>query len=66
MLCLCFKCVINVFDSAGLNWKEDAETFEASFYKRSVENDLYIFTPTPYLDRDNCKSYVNVPPSTVE
>uniref|UniRef100_A0A8C6WT10 Calcium channel, voltage-dependent, alpha 2/delta subunit 1a n=1 Tax=Neogobius melanostomus TaxID=47308 RepID=A0A8C6WT10_9GOBI len=39
---------------AGLNWKEEAETYESSFYKRSLENDLYIFTPTPYLDRDNC------------
>lgn len=39
--------------SAGLNWKEDAETYESSFYKRSLDNDLYIFTPTPYLDRDN-------------
>uniref|UniRef100_A0A8C6WSV8 Calcium channel, voltage-dependent, alpha 2/delta subunit 1a n=1 Tax=Neogobius melanostomus TaxID=47308 RepID=A0A8C6WSV8_9GOBI len=38
---------------AGLNWKEEAETYESSFYKRSLENDLYIFTPTPYLDRDN-------------
>ncbi|CAN9508167.1 unnamed protein product [Ophioblennius macclurei] len=34
--------------SAGLDWKEDAETYESSFYKRSLDNDLYIFTPTPY------------------
>ncbi|KAK7886149.1 hypothetical protein WMY93_025770 [Mugilogobius chulae] len=39
--------------SAGFNWKEDAETYESSFYKRSLDNDLYIFTPTPYIDRDN-------------
>ncbi|XP_057711293.1 voltage-dependent calcium channel subunit alpha-2/delta-1a [Corythoichthys intestinalis] len=38
--------------SAGLNWREEAETYESSFYKRSLDNDLYIFTPTPYL-RDN-------------
>ncbi|KAM7378295.1 hypothetical protein PAMA_013272 [Pampus argenteus] len=34
--------------SAGLYWKEEAETYESSFYKRSLDNDLYIFTPTPY------------------
>uniref|UniRef100_A0A3B5M1W5 Calcium channel, voltage-dependent, alpha 2/delta subunit 1a n=1 Tax=Xiphophorus couchianus TaxID=32473 RepID=A0A3B5M1W5_9TELE len=32
--------------SAGLDWKEDAETYESSFYKRSLDNDVYIFTPT--------------------
>uniref|UniRef100_A0A671Z376 Calcium channel, voltage-dependent, alpha 2/delta subunit 1a n=1 Tax=Sparus aurata TaxID=8175 RepID=A0A671Z376_SPAAU len=26
--------------SAGLSWKEDAETYESSFYKRSLDNDL--------------------------
>uniref|UniRef100_A0A8C2ZRD4 Calcium channel, voltage-dependent, alpha 2/delta subunit 1a n=1 Tax=Cyclopterus lumpus TaxID=8103 RepID=A0A8C2ZRD4_CYCLU len=30
-----------------------SETYESSFYKRSVDNDLYIFTPTPYLSREN-------------
>ncbi|XP_034018822.1 voltage-dependent calcium channel subunit alpha-2/delta-1-like [Thalassophryne amazonica] len=35
--------------SAGLSWKEEPETYESSFYKRSLDNDLYIFTPTPYL-----------------
>lgn len=34
--------------SAGLSWEEDAETYDSSFYKRSLDNDLYIFTPTPY------------------
>ncbi|XP_037098501.1 voltage-dependent calcium channel subunit alpha-2/delta-1a isoform X2 [Syngnathus acus] len=38
--------------SAGLSWREEAETYESSFYKRSLDNDLYIFTPTPYL-KDN-------------
>uniref|UniRef100_A0A3Q3B173 Calcium channel, voltage-dependent, alpha 2/delta subunit 1a n=1 Tax=Kryptolebias marmoratus TaxID=37003 RepID=A0A3Q3B173_KRYMA len=32
--------------SAGLDWNEEAETYESSFYKRSLDNDLYIFTPT--------------------
>uniref|UniRef100_A0A3B3UNY8 Calcium channel, voltage-dependent, alpha 2/delta subunit 1a n=1 Tax=Poecilia latipinna TaxID=48699 RepID=A0A3B3UNY8_9TELE len=33
--------------SSGLDWKEEAETYESSFYKRSLDNDVYIFTPTP-------------------
>uniref|UniRef100_A0A8C9Y9Q0 Calcium channel, voltage-dependent, alpha 2/delta subunit 1a n=1 Tax=Sander lucioperca TaxID=283035 RepID=A0A8C9Y9Q0_SANLU len=39
--------------SAGLYWKEEAETYESSFYKRSLDNDLYVFTPTPYLTKEN-------------
>ncbi|XP_029017959.1 voltage-dependent calcium channel subunit alpha-2/delta-1a isoform X1 [Betta splendens] len=39
--------------SAGTSWKEEAETYESSFYKRSLDNDLYIFTPTPYLAKEN-------------
>ncbi|XP_059181432.1 voltage-dependent calcium channel subunit alpha-2/delta-1a [Centropristis striata] len=39
--------------SAGLAWKEEAETYESSFYKRSLDNDLYIFTPTPYTKIEN-------------
>ncbi|CAL8318427.1 unnamed protein product [Lota lota] len=34
--------------SAGQYWTENAETYESSFYKRNLDNDLYIFTPTPY------------------
>uniref|UniRef100_A0A3Q3LVU5 Calcium channel, voltage-dependent, alpha 2/delta subunit 1a n=1 Tax=Mastacembelus armatus TaxID=205130 RepID=A0A3Q3LVU5_9TELE len=43
----------NVFNSAGMYWKEEAETYESSFYKRSLDNDLYIVTPTPYLAKEN-------------
>ncbi|XP_060929692.1 voltage-dependent calcium channel subunit alpha-2/delta-1a [Limanda limanda] len=39
--------------SAGLYWSEEAETYESSFYKRTLDNDLYIFTPTPYAEKDN-------------
>ncbi|KAM3858817.1 voltage-dependent calcium channel subunit alpha-2/delta-1a [Diretmus argenteus] len=39
--------------SAGQFWTEDAETYESSVYKRSLDNDLYIFTPTPYLSKEN-------------
>ncbi|XP_036977804.1 voltage-dependent calcium channel subunit alpha-2/delta-1a isoform X2 [Acanthopagrus latus] len=39
--------------SAGLSWKEDPETYESSFYKRSLDNDLYIFTPTPYTKENS-------------
>uniref|UniRef100_UPI0037E9987E voltage-dependent calcium channel subunit alpha-2/delta-1-like n=1 Tax=Semicossyphus pulcher TaxID=241346 RepID=UPI0037E9987E len=37
--------------SAGLEWTEEAETYESSFYKRSLDNDLYIFTP--YVRKEN-------------
>uniref|UniRef100_A0A7N9AVW1 Calcium channel, voltage-dependent, alpha 2/delta subunit 1a n=1 Tax=Mastacembelus armatus TaxID=205130 RepID=A0A7N9AVW1_9TELE len=46
----------NVFNSAGMYWKEEAETYESSFYKRSLDNDLYIVTPTPYLAKENGNS----------
>ncbi|XP_017270318.1 voltage-dependent calcium channel subunit alpha-2/delta-1a isoform X2 [Kryptolebias marmoratus] len=39
--------------SAGLDWNEEAETYESSFYKRSLDNDLYIFTPTRCNESDN-------------
>lgn len=39
--------------SAGQYWTEDAETYESSFYKRSLDNDVYIFTPTPYSSNVN-------------
>uniref|UniRef100_A0AAX7VUD1 VWFA domain-containing protein n=1 Tax=Astatotilapia calliptera TaxID=8154 RepID=A0AAX7VUD1_ASTCA len=32
--------------SNGLDWTGQAETYDLSFYKRSLDNDLYIFTPT--------------------
>lgn len=41
--------------SAGLSWEEDAETYESSFYKRSLDNDLYIFTPTPYSKENSTR-----------
>uniref|UniRef100_A0A8C9T173 Calcium voltage-gated channel auxiliary subunit alpha2delta 1 n=1 Tax=Scleropages formosus TaxID=113540 RepID=A0A8C9T173_SCLFO len=31
-------------NSAGEFWTENAETYESSFYKRSLDNDIYIFT----------------------
>uniref|UniRef100_A0A674AUR3 Calcium channel, voltage-dependent, alpha 2/delta subunit 1a n=1 Tax=Salmo trutta TaxID=8032 RepID=A0A674AUR3_SALTR len=46
--------------SAGLDWTEDPETYESSFYKRSLDNDIYIFTPTPYQEDTNSKSIVSV------
>ncbi|KAG1953282.1 voltage-dependent calcium channel subunit alpha-2/delta-1a isoform X1 [Pimephales promelas] len=33
--------------SAGPEWTEEAETYESSFYKRSLDNDAYIFTSYP-------------------
>ncbi|XP_013859633.1 voltage-dependent calcium channel subunit alpha-2/delta-1a isoform X2 [Austrofundulus limnaeus] len=39
--------------SAGLDWNEEAETYESSFYKRSLDNNLYIFTPTRCSESNN-------------
>uniref|UniRef100_A0A8C1KSF8 Calcium channel, voltage-dependent, alpha 2/delta subunit 1a n=1 Tax=Cyprinus carpio TaxID=7962 RepID=A0A8C1KSF8_CYPCA len=33
--------------SAGSEWTEQAETYKSSFYKRSLDNDVYIFTSAP-------------------
>uniref|UniRef100_A0A672ISY4 Voltage-dependent calcium channel subunit alpha-2/delta-1-like n=1 Tax=Salarias fasciatus TaxID=181472 RepID=A0A672ISY4_SALFA len=52
MISLCSSAFL-VSSSAGLYWKEEAETYESSFYKRSLDNDLYIFTPTPYQASEN-------------
>ncbi|XP_061085150.1 voltage-dependent calcium channel subunit alpha-2/delta-1a [Conger conger] len=37
--------------SAGLDWKENVETYESSFYKRSLDNDIYIFT-APFYNKN--------------
>uniref|UniRef100_A0A8K9V5Z0 Calcium channel, voltage-dependent, alpha 2/delta subunit 1a n=1 Tax=Oncorhynchus mykiss TaxID=8022 RepID=A0A8K9V5Z0_ONCMY len=47
--------------SAGLDWTEDPETYESSFYKRSLDNDIYIFTPTPYQEDTNKLSNTTSP-----
>uniref|UniRef100_A0A3Q4MEU8 Voltage-dependent calcium channel subunit alpha-2/delta-1-like n=1 Tax=Neolamprologus brichardi TaxID=32507 RepID=A0A3Q4MEU8_NEOBR len=41
-----FECTHLYFYSNGLDWTGQAETYDLSFYKRSLDNDLYIFTPT--------------------
>lgn len=46
--------------SAGLSWEENAETYESSLYKRSLDNNLYIFTPTPYSKENTTESSVLV------
>uniref|UniRef100_A0A2K6AB28 Calcium voltage-gated channel auxiliary subunit alpha2delta 1 n=1 Tax=Mandrillus leucophaeus TaxID=9568 RepID=A0A2K6AB28_MANLE len=35
---------------AGENWQENPETYEDSFYKRSLDNDNYVFT-APYFNK---------------
>ncbi|XP_041442481.1 voltage-dependent calcium channel subunit alpha-2/delta-1 isoform X2 [Xenopus laevis] len=35
---------------AGEDWPEDPETYEDSFYKRSLDNDNYVFT-APYFNK---------------
>ncbi|XP_077325643.1 voltage-dependent calcium channel subunit alpha-2/delta-1 isoform X8 [Lithobates pipiens] len=42
--------------SAGEYWFEDPETYEDSFYKRSLDNDNYIFT-APFFNRTGMPSY---------
>ncbi|XP_067915277.1 voltage-dependent calcium channel subunit alpha-2/delta-1 isoform X3 [Heterodontus francisci] len=36
--------------SAGDEWTENPETYEASYYKRSLNNNIYIFT-APYINK---------------
>ncbi|XP_038667409.1 voltage-dependent calcium channel subunit alpha-2/delta-1 isoform X10 [Scyliorhinus canicula] len=36
--------------SAGEEWTENPETYEASYYKRSLNNNIYIFT-APYINK---------------
>ncbi|XP_030631687.1 voltage-dependent calcium channel subunit alpha-2/delta-1a [Chanos chanos] len=42
--------------SAGPDWTKNvetyAETYEFSFYKRNLDNDLYVFTPSVYVDNN--------------
>uniref|UniRef100_A0AAY4CRI7 VWFA domain-containing protein n=1 Tax=Denticeps clupeoides TaxID=299321 RepID=A0AAY4CRI7_9TELE len=42
--------------SAGEIWSENPETYESSFYKRSLDNDIYIFT-APYVNKSIDTSY---------
>lgn len=46
---------INV-SSAGEEWAENAETYESSFYKRTLDNEIYIFT-APSFNGKNCSMY---------
>uniref|UniRef100_A0A7N9CS06 Calcium voltage-gated channel auxiliary subunit alpha2delta 1 n=1 Tax=Macaca fascicularis TaxID=9541 RepID=A0A7N9CS06_MACFA len=43
---------------AGENWQENPETYEDSFYKRSLDNDNYVFT-APYFNIVGIKIDVN-------
>ncbi|KAK9976007.1 hypothetical protein ABG768_021232 [Culter alburnus] len=36
--------------SAGPEWTKEAEMYDSSFYKRSLDNDVYIFTSEPYMN----------------
>ncbi|XP_051775964.1 LOW QUALITY PROTEIN: voltage-dependent calcium channel subunit alpha-2/delta-1 [Erpetoichthys calabaricus] len=42
--------------SSGEEWAENAETYESSFYKRSLDNGFYIFT-APYFNRTGGSGY---------
>ncbi|XP_044136059.1 voltage-dependent calcium channel subunit alpha-2/delta-1 isoform X11 [Bufo gargarizans] len=44
--------------SAGEYWYEDPETYEDSYYKRSLDNDNYVFT-APYFNRTGLATFEN-------
>uniref|UniRef100_A0A8C1GJE0 Calcium voltage-gated channel auxiliary subunit alpha2delta 1 n=1 Tax=Cyprinus carpio TaxID=7962 RepID=A0A8C1GJE0_CYPCA len=44
-----FLSFFSLFLSAGEEWGENSETYDSSFYKRSLDNDIYIFT-APYVN----------------
>ncbi|XP_073920975.1 voltage-dependent calcium channel subunit alpha-2/delta-1 isoform X5 [Castor canadensis] len=41
---------------AGENWQENPETYEDSFYKRSLDNDNYVFT-APFFNKSGPSAY---------
>ncbi|XP_030222580.1 voltage-dependent calcium channel subunit alpha-2/delta-1 isoform X1 [Gadus morhua] len=43
-------------NSAGEDWNENPETYESSFYKRTLDNEIYIFT-APYFNRSRESGY---------
>ncbi|KTF74282.1 hypothetical protein cypCar_00040534, partial [Cyprinus carpio] len=44
--------------SAGEEWGENSETYDSSFYKRNLDNDVYIFT-APYINMVGVKLNVS-------
>uniref|UniRef100_A0A8C7I670 Calcium voltage-gated channel auxiliary subunit alpha2delta 1 n=1 Tax=Oncorhynchus kisutch TaxID=8019 RepID=A0A8C7I670_ONCKI len=42
--------------SAGEEWTENTETYDSSFYKRTLDNDIYIFT-APYFNKSRESGY---------
>uniref|UniRef100_A0A8C2BII2 Calcium voltage-gated channel auxiliary subunit alpha2delta 1 n=1 Tax=Cyprinus carpio TaxID=7962 RepID=A0A8C2BII2_CYPCA len=42
--------------SAGEEWGENSETYDSSFYKRNLDNDVYIFT-APYINKSRESGY---------
>uniref|UniRef100_A0A9J7XRM9 Calcium voltage-gated channel auxiliary subunit alpha2delta 1 n=1 Tax=Cyprinus carpio carpio TaxID=630221 RepID=A0A9J7XRM9_CYPCA len=45
--------------SAGEEWGENSETYDSSFYKRNLDNDVYIFT-APYINNSGYESGILV------
>lgn len=41
---------VNV-SSAGEDWTENPETYESSFYKRTLDNEIYIFTAPSFTSK---------------
>uniref|UniRef100_A0A8C1G9I9 Calcium voltage-gated channel auxiliary subunit alpha2delta 1 n=1 Tax=Cyprinus carpio TaxID=7962 RepID=A0A8C1G9I9_CYPCA len=54
-----FLSFFSLFLSAGEEWGENSETYDSSFYKRSLDNDIYIFT-APYSRESGYESGILV------
>lgn len=42
--------------SAGEEWTENPETYESSFYKRTLDNEIYIFTAPSFNSKSSDRS----------
>uniref|UniRef100_A0A8C7XT52 Calcium voltage-gated channel auxiliary subunit alpha2delta 1 n=1 Tax=Oryzias sinensis TaxID=183150 RepID=A0A8C7XT52_9TELE len=55
-LCILHSCFTGHFCStdAGEKWSENPETYESSFYKRTLDNEIYIFTAPSFNGKWGC------------
>uniref|UniRef100_H2MNI4 Calcium voltage-gated channel auxiliary subunit alpha2delta 1 n=1 Tax=Oryzias latipes TaxID=8090 RepID=H2MNI4_ORYLA len=45
--------ITRVYPRAGEKWSENPETYESSFYKRTLDNEIYIFTAPSFNARES-------------
>uniref|UniRef100_A0A8C7XW06 Calcium voltage-gated channel auxiliary subunit alpha2delta 1 n=1 Tax=Oryzias sinensis TaxID=183150 RepID=A0A8C7XW06_9TELE len=53
MFFTCFA-TATLFVNAGEKWSENPETYESSFYKRTLDNEIYIFTAPSFNGKWGC------------